>query len=138
MAWFEIFGIPIRRDSQEIFGRISGTIRNALSGWRGRWGKTMDITHDYRIELLFDKKTDGRFHIHSPSVPGLHLAGRDLKALIADIEPAVKDLLLSNKKIKAEHVRWVPPLDEIHKRLTEPDGKEVREIFVVQVTSQAA
>lgn len=81
---------------------------------------------EFAIELLFEKRSDGRYHVHSPNVPGLHLAGFDLKALCDDVEPAVKHLLQHNAKIEADEVRWVPTIEEVRQRFETPaqgDGK---------------
>jgi len=72
---------------------------------------------EFAVQVEFDKRHDGRFHIHSPSLPGLHLAGRDLDKVRADLEPAVKDLLFHNLEMVVETIRWVPSLDEVAKRL---------------------
>jgi hypothetical protein len=94
----------------------------------------MTSPNEFRIEIFFDKRDDGRFHVHSPSVPGLYLAGADLDALRADVEPIVKDLLWFNKKIIVDSVRWVPSLDDIVNTLKAPAGKET---FVVTVKDAA-
>ena len=73
----------------------------------------MSVEGEFAVRLVFDKHADGRYHIYSPNVPGLHLAGTDLDALRRDIEPVVKDLLLHNKKLVVEKVRWVPPLESV-------------------------
>jgi hypothetical protein len=45
------------------------------------------------IEVRYDKRDDGRFHIHSPDLPGFHLVGLDPNALAADVEPVLRDML---------------------------------------------
>ena len=75
----------------------------------------------FAIELLFDKRRDGRFHVHSPSVPGLHLAGRDLDAIKADIEPVLRDLLLYNSKVVVDRIEWHPSLADVVKKMTDPN-----------------
>lgn len=72
------------------------------------------------IELLFDKRNDGRFHVHSPSVPGFHLAGQNLEAVRADIEPVLKDILFHNSKVIVDKIEWHPSLAEVTKRMTQP------------------
>jgi predicted RNase H-like HicB family nuclease len=74
----------------------------------------------FAVELLFDKRTDGRFHVHSPSVPGLHLAGPDLEAIRGDIEPVLKDLLYHNSKMIVDRIEWVPSLEDVVKRMSHP------------------
>jgi hypothetical protein len=75
----------------------------------------------FAIELLFDKRRDGRFHVHSPSVPGFHLAGRNIEVIRADIEPALRDILLHNSKVVVDRIEWYPSLAEVAKRMIEPD-----------------
>ena len=57
---------------------------------------------EFSIALLFDQRSDGRYFIHSPHVPGLRSTGLDREALCADIEPVVKELLLHNPEIAVE------------------------------------
>jgi hypothetical protein len=64
---------------------------------------------EFEIRLVYDQRSDGRFHIHSPSVPGLHLSGSDLAVLTADIEPLVRELLFRNSGVVVDSIRWVPP-----------------------------
>jgi predicted RNase H-like HicB family nuclease len=80
----------------------------------------MPSSNEFAIELLFDKSRDGRFHVHSPNVPGLHLAGYDLAAIRADIEPIVKDLLYHNSGVIVDHIRWVPSLEELIRQIMGP------------------
>lgn len=77
-------------------------------------------TREFAIQLLFARRNDGRFHVHSPNVPGLHLAGRDLAAIRSDIEPIIKDLLYFNSKVIIDEIRWVPSLEEIVNRMAKP------------------
>jgi hypothetical protein len=68
---------------------------------------------DFYVELVFTKRRNGRFYVHSPTLPGLHLAGSDIDLIRADIEPIVKDLLRHNAGIPVDEIQWVPPLDQI-------------------------
>jgi predicted RNase H-like HicB family nuclease len=45
------------------------------------------------IEVRYDKREDGRFHVHSPDLPGFHLVGPSPDALIADVEPVLREML---------------------------------------------
>jgi predicted RNase H-like HicB family nuclease len=87
---------------------------------------------EFAIELQFEKRSDGRYHVHSPSVAGLHLAGMDLTALCADVEPAIKHLLKHNAKIDADQVRWVPTLDEIQHQFKQPAQGDGKATYVVK------
>ncbi|HKO10122.1 MAG TPA: hypothetical protein VJ487_20630 [Alphaproteobacteria bacterium] len=73
----------------------------------------MTAAKEFMIQILFKKSGDGRFHVHSPDLAGLHLAGRDLATIRADLEPIVKDLLFYNSNVIADKIRWVPRLEEI-------------------------
>ncbi|MCK6452655.1 MAG: hypothetical protein L6R19_17675 [Alphaproteobacteria bacterium] len=84
---------------------------------------------EFAIQLLFDKRGDGRIHVHSPNVPGLHLAGDDLDAIRADIEPIVKDLLYYNSNLIVDQIHWVPGLEEVVRQMAEPS--EPRSKFLV-------
>jgi len=70
----------------------------------------MPNTSGFVIQLLFDKRKDGRFHVHSPSVPGFHLAGPDLEAIRPDIETVLKDILFHNSKMIVDEIQWFPSL----------------------------
>jgi hypothetical protein len=62
------------------------------------------------IELKFDRHDDGRYHIHSPDLPGLHLAGMNLDALRADFDSVLRDLLKGNANATAERIHHIPNL----------------------------
>ena len=95
---------------------------------------------EFLIQLLFDKKRDGRIHVHSPSVPGLHLAGDDLEAIRGDIEPAVRDLLLHNSRVVVDKIRWVPSLEEVVRQMAVPGAgrKPKQEAKYLVVMAHAA
>lgn len=92
---------------------------------------------EFSIELLFDQRSDGRYFIHSPHVPGLGLAGPDLEALCADIEPAVKDLLRHNRDFTVESIRWVPSIDEVLEQFDLPAQIDKRATYVVRLSGAA-
>lgn len=79
-------------------------------------------TTEFAVEVKFDKRRDGRFHIHSAGIPGLHLAGRDLDQIRADLEPVVKDLLRHNLSMVVDEIRWVPSLEVVSKKLRGDDS----------------
>ncbi|HXQ53391.1 MAG TPA: hypothetical protein VN802_20025 [Stellaceae bacterium] len=85
---------------------------------RGRYRMTYDA--GFVIQLLFDKRKDGRFHVHSPDVPGLHLAGDDIDAIRADVEPVLKDVLLHNAKVVVDTIHWHPSLEDVVKTIAGP------------------
>ena len=90
---------------------------------------------EFAIELLFDQRRDGRFHVHSPNVPGFHLAGRDLQEIREDLEPVLKDLLYHNSNVIVDQIRWVPSLEEVVKRMEgatpSPEPKPGKPTFLV-------
>ena len=90
---------------------------------------------EFSIELLFDQRSDGRYFIHSPHVPGLRLAGPDLEALCADIEPAVKDLLQHNRELAVESIRWVPSIDEVLKEFDRPAQIDKKATYLVKLSA---
>lgn len=78
---------------------------------------------EFAIHLVFDKRRDGRIHVHSPNVPGLHLAGSDLQSIESDIEPIVKDLLLHNANVVVDRIRWVPSLEDVVREMAAPEPR---------------
>ncbi len=91
---------------------------------------------EFQIELHWEKHPNGRYYVSSGNVPGLHLGGRDIKAIRADIEPVVKQLLKNNLKIEADHVRWMPSLDDVIAKLdapADPSADVSKEVYVVSV-----
>jgi hypothetical protein len=79
-----------------------------------------DNNNEFEIRLIYDRRTDGRYHIHSPSIPGLHLTGPDLDAIKVDIDPLVRELLLKNSGVVVDTIKWVPPLEEILDQIRQP------------------
>jgi len=76
------------------------------------------------IRLLFDQRKNGRVHVHSPDMPGLHLAGASLDKIRGDVEPILKDLLFHNMGMIVDKIEWFPPIDQIAKDMakeTAPD-----------------
>jgi hypothetical protein len=68
---------------------------------------------EFVVQVEFNKRVDGRYHIRSPNLPGLHLAGPDFDQIRVDLEPVVRDLLHYNLGMIVETIRWVPSIDEI-------------------------
>ena len=98
----------------------------------------MGKTAKFVIELLLEKKGDGRFYVRSPNLAGLHLASSDLEAIRADIEPVVKDLLYHNEHFQADEIAWLPSLEQITEAMTQPrrDADSVEKFLVI--TGRAA
>ena len=91
----------------------------------------------FSIQLLIDRQPGGRVHVHSPEVPGLHLAGPDLATVRPDIDPVIKDLLLQNRRIVVEDIRWVPSLNAMEAAVDRGDDA-VASAQVLVVTAHAA
>jgi hypothetical protein len=89
---------------------------------------------EFAIQLVFDKRHDGRIHVHSPNVPGLHLAGSDLQSIESDIEPIVKDLLLHNANMVVDRIRWVPSLEDVVRQMATPEPRSK----VLMISAHAA
>src|SRR5215470_10719340 len=80
----------------------------------------------FGIQILFRKDRTGRIHVHSPDVAGLHLAGRDLNAIRADLEPILKDILFHNLDFVADKIQWVPSLEEVARLMTASPASQER------------
>jgi hypothetical protein len=65
------------------------------------------------LELRFDRHEDGRVHIHSPDLPGLHLAGMNVDALRGDLESVLRDLLKANAAATVERLHFFPNLGSL-------------------------
>jgi hypothetical protein len=106
----------------------------------GRNGVMTDAK-EFMIQILFEKSGDGRFHVHSPDLAGLHLAGRDLATIRADLEPIVKELLFHNSNVIADKIRWVPSLEEVLGQFTRPSSPSsspAQEQKFLMITGRAA
>lgn len=96
---------------------------------------------EFIIQILFEKDRDGRVHVHSPQVAGLHLAGRDLNVIRADLEPILKDLLFHNLDFVADKVRWIPSLEEVVRVMTTKSAspeQHAHEQKFLMITERAA
>jgi len=95
------------------------------------------FSHEFKIELVFEKRTDGVYKVHSPSLPGLYLTSESFATLRSDIEPAVKDLLYFNKNISAADIQWSPSLDEAQQEMTKPQDGSWAETYVITPSDAA-
>lgn len=91
---------------------------------------------EFSIELLFDKRGN-HYHVHSPNVAGLHLAGADLSAIKHDIEPAVRDLLRFNSNISVDTIRWIPSFDAVAKEFEAQAADEGKATYVITLKGAA-
>lgn len=95
---------------------------------------------EFYATVIFERRDGDHFHIHSPDVPGLHLAGRNFDELHKLLETAVKDLFWFNSEIIIDSIRWVPSLADVGKQMTSPDeppSNQERRVYVVEVQRAA-
>jgi len=61
------------------------------------------------LTFHFHRKSDGRYSVKSPDVPGLWLASKNLQTLRSDLDIVVRDLLFHNKDIVVDgDIQWKP------------------------------
>ena len=60
------------------------------------------------LVLHFRRKSDGRYSVKSPDLPGLFLASDNIEALKRDIDIVIRDLFYFNKNIFIDDVHWHP------------------------------
>jgi hypothetical protein len=65
------------------------------------------------IELYFDRRDDGRFHIHSPDLPGLHLIGPSPDPLLVDLDAVLRDMLLATTSQAVDTMLTVPSFQSL-------------------------
>lgn len=95
---------------------------------------------EFYAEVIFERRDGDHFYVHSPDIPGLHLAGRNFDELNSLLETAVKDIFWFNSQIIIDSIRWVPNLAEVSKKMKSPDelpSKEERRVYVVNVQRAA-
>jgi len=98
-------------------------------------------TTEFFIQVLFQKDTDGRVRVRSPQLAGLHLAGKDLDTILADLNPIVKDLLYHNSNFIADEIRWVPSLEEALRPMRDsviPHAPHPEKESLLVITARAA
>ncbi len=61
------------------------------------------------IKLEMEQR-EGLFYVSSADVPGLHLAGYDMRKVLADVVPAIKYLFKMNRGLDVE-VRPASPVE---------------------------
>jgi hypothetical protein len=87
-------------------------------------------TQEIRVELTYERHSDGRYYVTSNDIPGFRMAGTDIDAIHADLDEVVSDLLRLNSNFVVEELRWVPSLDDVKHHLAKP-GPEGRALYVV-------
>jgi len=82
------------------------------------------------LELHFRRKSDGRYSVKCPGLPGFFLASADLEALKRDIDIVIRDLFFFNKEIFIDDVHWHPSKEaafEIVRKLVPAKESGIRE-----------
>jgi hypothetical protein len=77
----------------------------------------MANAREISLNVLFEKRGDGRYHASSSDLPGFRMAGTDWASLQADLEPAIRDLLWRNSRILVFSIKWVPSLSTVTQRV---------------------
>lgn len=77
----------------------------------------MAKAREISLNVLFEKRADGRYRASSSDLPAFHMAGTDWASLQAGLEPAIKDLLWRNSRILASSIKWVPSLSTVTQRV---------------------
>jgi hypothetical protein len=76
------------------------------------------LPSEISVTVIFEHREENRYYIHSPHIPGLHLAGPKLEELNALLETTIRDLLYYKSNIFIDGIRWVPSLDDVTKQLS--------------------
>ena len=93
-------------------------------------------TQEIKIELLYERHSDGRYHVTSNDVPGFRMAGTDIDVIQKDLNEVVTDLLRLNSGFVVEELRWVPNLEDVKHHLQQP-VPEGRAIYIASGTIAA-
>lgn len=82
-------------------------------------------TQEIKIELLYERRNDGRYYVTSNDVPGFRMSGTDIDIIQKDLNEVVSDLLRLNSGFVVEELRWVPNLEDVkhHLQKPSPDGR---------------
>ena len=90
--------------------------------------KEIAMSRQTHVEVLFERHSDGRYYVHSPNLPGLHLAGEDIDTIRKDLKTIMKDLFWHNLNLIIDEIQFVPDLENIVRELKglppEPSGSE--------------
>jgi hypothetical protein len=89
-----------------------------------------------RIELKYERHSDGRYFVTSDDVPGFRMAGTDIDQIQKDLNEVVTDLLRLNSGFVVEELHWVPSLEDVKRHLHSP-APQGRAIYVASGTVAA-
>ena len=89
-----------------------------------------------KIELVYERDSDGRYCVTSQDVPGFRMAGPDIEAIQKDLNEVVSDLLRLNSGFVVEELHWVPALEEVKRHLQKPNP-EGKAIYIASGTIAA-
>ena len=92
---------------------------------------------EFHATVIFERRDGDHFYIHSPDVPGLHLAGRDFDELQKLLPTAIKDLYWFNSEIAIDSIRLLPSLTEVSKLMKSPaalpSGELERRVYAIKI-----
>lgn len=94
---------------------------------------------EFYATVIFEQRDGDHFYIHSPDVPGLHLAGRSFDELHKLLPTAIKDLYWHNSEIVIDSIRWLPNLADFSRNggIEPPKGGQERRVYAVKVKHAA-
>ena len=93
----------------------------------------MSDAKEFAIRIEFRRDEDGRCHVGSPNLLGLHLAGHDMDALRRDLDAIIKDLVWFNFGRVIDRLLWVPSLDEITEEFKASQAASHTEFCVMEL-----
>jgi hypothetical protein len=97
----------------------------------------MTNAQEFAVRVEFRRDEDGRCHIGSPDLIGLHLAGHDMDVLRKELDTIIKDLVWFNLGRVIDRLRWVPSLEEIAEKYKAAQAKEDHAEFCVMYLEAA-
>ena len=95
---------------------------------------------EFYATVIFERRDADHFYIHSPDIPGLHLAGRNFDELHKVLETAIKDIFWFNSEIAIDSIRWVPNLADVSTEMKSPSelpSNQEHRVYVVKVKRAA-
>lgn len=84
-----------------------------------------------KIELRYERHSDGRYYVTSDDVPGFRMAGADIDQIHNDLNEVVTDVLRLNSGFVVEELHWVPSLEEVKLHLHRP-APQGRAIYIAR------
>jgi predicted RNase H-like HicB family nuclease len=97
----------------------------------------MQVPSELSVEIVFERRDGNHYHVHSPDILGLHLAGRNLEEINKLLPTAIKDLFWFNSDMVIDHIRWVPSPAYINKKIDETPPAVEKKTYVMEVKPAA-